>query len=170
MKAVEAIRNDITFLINVLKISSNHTIDLTPLMFNVIESTQQCYYELSKRLLPLRREKWVSKSAIEILSISWIYHPIQELLRLKIQIDDSKTNKNNETTLFLNHLTLGKLFVLILVSNPKIEILNVDLDSSMGKGGRNLMSLVTMYKMYRLLPALLGFGINCEGALHEAVS
>lgn len=52
------------FLLNVIKSSTNHEVDLTDIVFHSLESYQQCAFHLAKIRIKDRKNRYVSSSII----------------------------------------------------------------------------------------------------------
>lgn len=139
---VEAIKQEISFIIKILKRSKDHEIDLSVLAFDTLDATQQCYYQITKLFLYNHEQKWISRNEVERRVSQLIYYPIIEILRLKSDIEEQV----NE----LSHIT-------------------INLNDHLGRGGLNFFSLATSYKFYRLLSILIGFNLDYDGVVFQAI-
>jgi hypothetical protein len=154
---IKMIQQEILFLFKILKKSKNKTINLTLLLFNSIESVHNNLYHIIKEKYLSGHKEFLTKSAIEQSTSSWIYFPVQSILKLylspqhrhEIEIQSSQPSYN--------------------IHNDNRHIL-LDLNSNEGRGKQTFLQLATRYRLYRLMQVLVSLGVNEDGALDIAVT
>lgn len=170
----KALITEIIFVLAVMQHDTSRRFDLTPLLFAAVQSIHLSIYSTMKaRLREAKEERRVSgsgetiernlyittKTATEQVSAGgFLYNPLQELLKLSPVRGESVAHGSSR------YPDGNKEFS----TRPHDHII-VDLDKKGGALNLTILATAVVYRLYRLLPVLVGIGASTEGALHAAI-
>ena len=170
-----ALSTEIIFVLEVMKQDTSREFELTAMLFEAIRTVHLSLYSSMKARLRDRREKHraletgqavlrdivlVTKTATELLSASgFLYNSAQELLKLAPMRDMDVPDGASPDTPLLPYKNFTRPFAHI----------TVDLSKAGGAYNLPILATAVMYRLYRLVPVLMGIGASTDRALHMAI-